>query len=142
MIANHWTLASVMFSLALVACVEPVSAGRDDILRKGQNEYEWNCKACHGAQGRGDGEMAAILIKPPSNLRTIKTRSGGNFPFWKVYEIISGREEVSGHNTFQMPKYWKRFRDDDGKPGFDTADFRLLALTHYIESMQDDKAID
>lgn len=115
-------------------------AGKDQILTKGKDEYAWNCSACHGPEGRGDGSMSKLLVKPPPNLRTISSRNSGVFPFWRVFQIIDGTESVPGHDTFQMPKYWQRFRADAGRPGFDDADLRLLMLTHYLESLQEQPA--
>lgn len=113
------------------------NAQKDEILNKGKDEYEWNCSACHGLKARGEGEMSKMLVKPPPDLRNIASRNGGQFPFWRVFAIIAGEDKIAGHETFQMPKYWQRFRADEGRPGFENADFRLLALTHYLESIQD-----
>ena len=40
------------------------------------------------------------------------------------------------HETFQMPQFWQRFRDDESKPGYLPAAVRILLLTHYVESLQ------
>ena len=107
------------------------------MIAEGAAEYQHHCQACHGEAGRGDGPMAKILVLPPTDLTAIAKAKGGNFPFWRVYRAIDGAQEVSGHETFQMPGYWARFREDEGKPGYAPAHVRILLLTHFVESIQD-----
>ena len=49
---------------------------------------------------------------------------------------ISGKSAVDGHQAFQMPEYWERFRRDESKPGYLPAHIRILVLTHYVHSIQ------
>ena len=65
-----------------------------------------------------------------------KGPGGGAFPFWRVFTIISGEQAMAGHQTFQMPGYWKRFERDEAKPGYLPAHLRILLLTHYLASIQ------
>jgi mono/diheme cytochrome c family protein len=37
-------------------------------LRRGESLFAQNCAACHGAAGRGDGMVAAVLLRQPKNL--------------------------------------------------------------------------
>lgn len=37
----------------------------------GRSDYETQCVACHGAEGRGDGPAAASLFPRPANLRAL-----------------------------------------------------------------------
>jgi len=50
--------------------------------------------------------------------------------------MISGKAQVAGHQTFQMPEYWEHFRRDEAKPGYLPAHVRILLLTHYLDSIQ------
>ena len=115
----------------------PTEAGQEQIIAAGKNEYNESCKACHGATGKGDGEMASMLVKTPANLTLIRSRNNGLFPFWHVFRVVSGVEKVDGHQSIQMPKYWYRFREQEKSPGYDSANQRILALTHYLESIQE-----
>jgi len=113
----------------------PLPAQRAKVVAEAEEDYTLYCAACHGDQGRGDGELASILVKPPSDLAGINERHGG-FPFWTIYAMIAGEEAVPGHDTFQMPHYAERMKADEEKPGFYPAHIRILLLTHYLESLQ------
>jgi len=107
------------------------------VIAEGKSDFEWHCSACHGEKGKGDGPMAKMLIKPPADLTAIAKANGGTFPFWRVYRIIAGKAPVPGHETFQMPDFWKRFSGDEKEWKFLPPHVRVLELTHYIESIQE-----
>jgi mono/diheme cytochrome c family protein len=113
------------------------AAPDESVLGEGKSDFEWQCSSCHGPDGKGDGPMAKMLIKPPANLTVIAKANGGVFPFWRVYQTIAGKAPVPGHETFQMPDFWKRFRGDEKEWGFLPPHVRILELTHYIESVQE-----
>lgn len=106
------------------------------VLGQGKSDFQWHCTICHGDDGTGGGPMAKMLIKRPADLTTIAKRNNGTFPFWQVFRIISGNEEVPGHETFQMPNFWRRFGRDEREWGFLPPQLRVLALTHYVQSLQ------
>jgi hypothetical protein len=106
------------------------------VINAGKDDFEWQCAPCHGADGTGNGPMAKQLIKAPTNLTGIAKTNDGTFPFWRVYRIISGKKEVPGHETFQMPEYWKRFTGAEYAFGFLPPHVRVLMLTHYLETIQ------
>jgi len=124
-----------MSASALLAL--PAAADQAKVIADGKAEFDQYCVACHGARGKGDGRMAEILTLKPADLSTIAKRNEGVFPFWRVYQVIDGRQPVKGHDTFQMPVAGTRFQQDEGKPGFLPAHVRILLLTHYIESLQE-----
>lgn len=137
---HPWPLwAFVLIAAALLILARSAAgegAARAKLLQEGGQEYEENCVACHGADGRGGGDLAAKLIKSPKDLTKIAAANGGTFPFWRVFEIISGDQPVAGHDTFQMPKFYESLKSQDFKPGYHPAHVRVLELTHYIESLQ------
>jgi mono/diheme cytochrome c family protein len=106
------------------------------VIDEGRQDFEENCVACHATDGSGTGALSKHLIRPAKDLRTISERNGGTFPFWRVFEIISGERPVAGHETFQMPLYSQRMRGDDFKPGYLPTHVRILELTHYLKSIQ------
>ena len=124
--------------LAVLSLADPagVGASQESLLAEGKADFDFHCVACHGPEGRGDGPMAGILIVPPSDLTLIAERHDGRYPFWRIYAIISGDVQVKGHDTFQMPQYWDRFRGDETKSGYPPASIRILLLTHFLESLQ------
>ncbi len=56
----------------------PVTADQAS-LDRGKADYEIFCSICHGAQGMGDGQMAASLNRKPANLSApnVKTLDDG-----------------------------------------------------------------
>jgi mono/diheme cytochrome c family protein len=120
----------------LLAGTVPAWADQVQLIAEGREDYTWHCAACHGETGRGDGPMAEILVLPPTDLTGIAEKHGGEFPFWRVFQVVAGEQSVTGHETFQMPEFWSRFRGDEGKPGYLPARIRILLLTHYLESIQ------
>ena len=129
-------VSALIAASLLVAGTSTGSAQQAQVLADGKEDFEEHCAACHGAQAKGDGPMAEILVVPPSDLTRIAGNNDGVFPFWRVYEIIRGQQAVKGHETFQMPLMERRLRRDEGKPGFRPAYIRILTLTHYVESLQ------
>ncbi len=134
LLRRHLPALAIGLSLA---CGAQALAQQPLIIQEGEDDYRWHCVACHGQDGRGRGPMAEILAIPPSDLTRIARRSGGAFPFWKVYGTISGERSLIAHQSFQMPGFWDRFQGDENKPGFLPAHLRILLLTHYLESIQE-----
>jgi mono/diheme cytochrome c family protein len=131
---------ALLLSAALMIAAAPRSQAQDGpdeaVLGQGKSDFQWHCTTCHGADGKGGGPMAKMLIKRPADLTTIAKQKGGTFPFWEVYRVIAGNEEVPGHETFQMPNFWRRFNKDEKDWGFLPPQVRVLMLTHYVESLQ------
>jgi mono/diheme cytochrome c family protein len=135
-----WTIA--VFAAVLVAGLATSTLGEEERTRKamlaiGAEEFQENCAACHGADASGRGELANKLVKPPKGLTLIAERNGGTFPFWKVFDIIAGDTAVEGHDTSQMPLFSQRMRGQETAGMFPPAPLRVLALAHYLESIQE-----
>ena len=75
----------------------------------GKIEYQSSCAACHGADGKGTGPVAAALSTKPADLTTLAKRNNGVFPFGRIYDTIDGRVEVGSHGTRDMPVWGFRF---------------------------------
>jgi mono/diheme cytochrome c family protein len=130
------TFFSFCLALALSGGLPVAWGGQDEVVADGRADFELHCQACHGAGGRGDGPMAALLVVPPSDLTAIAAANDGAFPFWRVYAQIEGKSPVKGHETFQMPIFGERLERDVGRPGFLAPHLRVLLLTHFVESLQ------
>lgn len=131
--------------LIVIGCLLCVGgAGRVDaqeqgVLNSGKQEFQHYCATCHGESGRGDGPMAELLRKPPANLTQLSKKNGGQFPFWRIYRTVDGREEVMAHGSRTMPVWGAHFLVEEGGAPSDeeTVLGRILALVYYLESIQE-----
>jgi mono/diheme cytochrome c family protein len=114
-------------------------AQETEVIAGGEIEYQNHCAICHGVDGRGRGIMAKFLTVGPSDLTRLATKTAGGFPFWQVYRIIDGREEVKGHGTREMPIWGARFQAEarGTDPGSRSqASGRILSLVFYLQHIQ------
>src|SRR5262245_39590495 len=75
----------------------------------GREAFFRYCSACHGADGRGNGEVAPSMRPRPADLTQLAKRNGGRFPYDEVKEIIDGRKRIAAHGTSKMPVWGKVF---------------------------------
>lgn len=129
-----------VLSLCAMAVAAPVFAdekSRQTPIVSGEDEFLWNCAECHGFEGKGDGPLAKALVATPADLTQIARKNVGVFPKEKLFDVIAGRSSVMGHQSFQMPKFWERFRPSEGRPGYDSAEVRIKAIIDYLETIQE-----
>lgn len=122
----------------------PLQEGRaqeKEVAALGRPLYEDNCMACHGHTAKGDGPMVTfgLLTIPATDLTQLGKNNGGHFPFWRMYRIVDGREDVKGHLTRDMPIWGDEFRLDTGSSAMLQAEVRakILALVYYLQSIQE-----
>jgi mono/diheme cytochrome c family protein len=129
--------------MAIFLWVSPdvVVAQQADIIAAGKREFHGHCAVCHGLGGKGESVMTTLnlLTVRPMDLTQLRKRNKGRFPFWRVYRIVDGREEVTGHGTRDMPIWGERFIEEEGRTLADEtrAIGRILVIIHYIESIQE-----
>jgi hypothetical protein len=82
--------------------------------------------------------MSELWKIPPADLTVLSRKHNGQFPFWRVYHTIDGREEVLSHGSRSMPIWGGRFLRQEGGAPLDehTVLGRILALVYYVESIQ------
>ncbi len=116
-------------------------AQQAEIAAAGHREFRHACAVCHGLGGKGESVMTTLnlLTVRPTDLTQLSKKHNGQFPFWQVYRIIDGREEVKGHGTRDMPIWGEVFRQPEGDKRVDEtrAIGRILALVHYLQSIQE-----
>jgi hypothetical protein len=88
-------LKQVLPALVLaVFSLTPALADETDI---GARLYQESCSGCHGASGKGGGELSQLLsIKTPA-LTGLAAANDGAFPMLEVIHIIDGRTGVRAH---------------------------------------------
>ena len=112
-----------------------------DTVDYGKREYNTNCAACHGVEGKGDGPYKEALFQSPPDLTTISQRNEGVFPFQRVYEIVDGRgADIKAHGPRDMPiwgaEYMARANESLEPYPEVYARIRILALIDYLFRIQ------
>ena len=120
--------------------VSPSLAQEEEVITQGRVYYQRYCAACHGQAAKGNGPLAPDLKVKPADLTQMSKKSGGEFPFWRVYRVIEGREEVKGHGTREMPIWGTQFKIEIQEENTETRAFRvagrILVLVEYLRSIQ------
>ena len=122
---------------AVLTFAPAAQAQERTLVEGGKRAYEIHCSNCHGDDARGQGPLAEMLSVPPSDLRAIRLRNAGEFPFARIYRVIDGREEVRGHGLREMPVWGLTFAErGSDSPQADQVRGRILQLIHYLRSIQ------
>jgi mono/diheme cytochrome c family protein len=134
--------AGLAFLLFLLTACTPASAQDRDLIAAGKQEFRHSCVVCHGITGTGESVMTTLnllAIKPP-DLRQLRKRNKGTFPFWQIYQVIDGRQEIMAHGSRDMPIWGDVFiHQENGAIADDArAIGRILQLLYYLESIQQD----
>lgn len=131
--------ADLVFPAALAA-LSLLVASQARAEDAGKQEFAFNCAACHGESGQGDGSVAHFLNVPTPDLTALSKNNDGEFPLLRVIHIIDGREGLGPHGTL-MPVWGERFKASSvvasGEYGAEViARGRILSLALYLESIQ------
>jgi len=132
-----------VFTVILLLLILPHEAWaqEDEIIAGGKIKYRKYCANCHGSAGKGDGEMAKLLVFKPANLTHLSKQNKGEFPFWRVYRAIDGRDIVRGHGSREMPLWGFVFQVEESANGTITQEDlvrgRIWQLVYYLESIQE-----
>jgi mono/diheme cytochrome c family protein len=131
------------FVTLAVLWITPVtsSAQENEIVDRGRLEYQGYCAVCHGENGKGDGIVSRFLLIKPADLTQLSKNNRGEFPFWRTYWTIDGRQEVRGHGSRVMPIWGNRFRSEEAAEGpaawIDLARGRIWQLVVFLQSIQE-----
>lgn len=132
------TLLAISLGLAAGA-----ASAQDTAVELGKSTFGARCALCHGADGKGGGEIAELFQVPPSDLTTLSERNDGRFPFARVYSIMVDGMEKAGHGGSEMPIWGDYFiadaLEDRGVKLSDAIEItqgRILTLTYYLETIQ------
>lgn len=113
--------------------------GDDSVVNVGSYVYKQHCTSCHGEDGRGGQAVGMQQTVPAPDLTTIAASNQGEFPFWEVYEVISGSELLPAHGSRLMPIWGRELNTDLGGGGTEAATLargRILALMAYLTTLQ------
>ena len=128
-------------ALTLVGCLLAGAAMAQPRFDAGKREFDDNCAACHGKDGKGAGSITDLLKKSPPDLSTLARRNGGIFPLARVYEVVEGAGP--GHGTRDMPAWGKTYSVEAAEYYIDVpynkeayVRTRMLAVVEYIHRLQ------
>lgn len=125
--------------LGLAACVLPSAPEEEQTT--GAADFASYCAGCHGAGGKGDGEMAAGLAQKPADLTGLSARNGGVFPTTRVMAQIWGY--TGGKDGGRVMPEFSALLDGalvpyDGGDGIMTpTPVRLVELAEYVKGLQE-----
>lgn len=133
-----WFFLLVLLVMLTWLLPPPGLAQEETVLSNGKEEFLGYCASCHGVSGAGNGPMAGILTTKPADLTQLRKKHDGQFPFWRVYRIIDGREEVMAHGVRHMPVWGTHFLlEEGGGPATgERVIGRILGLVYYLQSIQ------
>jgi mono/diheme cytochrome c family protein len=97
----------------------------------GSEMYRTYCAVCHGLDGKGDGPAAAALKRMPPDLTLLAKKNGGDFPTFRVSNIITGYTAYAAHGSREMPMWGYAFRENDAM-----VKLRIHNLIQYLGSLQ------
>lgn len=110
----------------------------DYVAMSGQDLYGRFCASCHGAEGRGDGPVAASLRVEVPDLTRIASRAHGADARDRITRIIDGRYIIGAHGTRLMPVWGEDLaRLELGNPDAERSAQTIIArLADYVGSLQ------
>ena len=140
MIGPSWrALAIASIATLGTACAsgqEPGSTPESE--REGARLFARYCASCHGPIAEGDGPVAQVMEVGVPNLRTLRARSGGEFPREIVIRYIDGRDLPAAHGSRLMPVWGNTFGGSDaGRPVADNGALsQIEAIVAFLETLQ------
>jgi mono/diheme cytochrome c family protein len=104
----------------------------------GEELYRRFCAACHGAQGRGDGPVAASFRVEVPDLTQTANRMRGTDVRERIVRIIDGRYIIGAHGTRVMPVWGEDLaRLEMGNPDAERLSQVIIGrLADYVTSLQ------
>ena len=104
-------------------------------LGAGRALYLGHCAACHGADAKGGGPVAASLKGPVADLTKLPQK-GGVFDEARIRTSIDGTQAVTAHGTREMPVWGKVLAKTGEKRGEGWAQTDIWTLIQYLKSIQ------
>lgn len=101
----------------------------------GATLYTIACASCHGADGKGNGPVAASLKNRPTDLTLLSRENGGKFPTDHIQYVLSNEGPDTVHGSKGMPVWGPIFRLTGGR-SHGIAFMRCRNVTEYLNSIQ------
>jgi mono/diheme cytochrome c family protein len=100
----------------------------------GKQMYETYCATCHGTNGKGNVNAAALL-PAPTDLTLLSSRNGGKFPQHSVHYLLMSPDTYHDRAGTSMPSWGDALKSlEMSNP--DLIRIRVHNLMGYLEKMQ------
>jgi mono/diheme cytochrome c family protein len=134
-----------MRRVLLVACATilraavGLAAGAAEDATEGRVLYARYCGACHGIAADGNGPIASVLRRPPTDLRHLGGRYGTPLASDEVARFVDGRTAVTAHGPREMPVWGERFAAPEPEATGRTPaiDVRIRRMVDYLQTIQE-----
>jgi mono/diheme cytochrome c family protein len=103
-------------------------------IPSGKELYLTHCSACHGPDGKGEGESARKLAMNPGDLTKLTAKNGGEFPTYRLRRMLGGEETMRGHGTKRMPVWGAGL--DAGQAGGGQNNERIDRVVEHLRGLQ------
>jgi mono/diheme cytochrome c family protein len=127
-----------LLMLAALALYGGTAWSADYVAMSGKDLYQRFCASCHGAEGHGDGSVAASFKVEVPDLTLIAHRAGNVYPRDRVIRIIDGRYILGAHGSRPMPVWGEELgRLEIGNPDAERATRVVIdRLADYVGQLQ------
>ena len=127
-----------LIALAVFTLYGSTAWSADYVAMSGQDLYQRFCASCHGAEGRGDGPVAASFKVEVPDLTLIARRAGNAYSHERVVRIIDGRHIIGAHGSRTMPVWGEDLgRLEIGNPDAERATRIVIdRLADYLGQLQ------
>ncbi len=113
----------------------PVHKETDPIAR-GKELYISYCAICHG-KGEEAGPMSGEMKVVPPDMTKLAALNGGEFPEERIFDIIKGNKDVTGHNADNMPIWGETFEESEGLESEEEVNQEIRHIVSYLETIQE-----
>jgi mono/diheme cytochrome c family protein len=129
------TLLGAVFALAAFSAPAAQERPPREDYNSGAYLYRAFCATCHGETGKGDGPIADIADRRPSDLTVLARNHGGTYPRDRVIRILENVEPLPGHDPPAMPNWRNVLRKTEGDNDRVIRQ-RLEALVAHVATLQ------
>jgi hypothetical protein len=125
----------IVAALSVMSIAPALISAQSNTSYTGGTDYQAFCASCHGADGKGDGVIAATLKRRPTDLTQLAAKNAGVFPADKVFKTIDSGVSPHGGSP-DMPEWASVFAKSRESEGPEQVKARIVALVKYLETIQ------
>jgi mono/diheme cytochrome c family protein len=101
----------------------------------GKQMYTNYCTPCHGVDGKGHGQYASMLRRPPVDLSMLSRNNRGRFPETHIVSALQFGSAIAPRGTDEMP-VWGPILGKMNQTNPQELLLRISNLSRYLETLQ------